>query len=130
MPERIQRQRRAGAPGMTPGAVYVGRPSKWGNPWRIVRDGKWHRVQHATDDRTAGSFVVSEYAHRTATRCYYQDLIQGRLPYTEDDVQRELAGRDLACWCTPALLLPGGGRDWLGLQCHGDVLLAVASGEH
>ena len=30
----------------------------------------------------------------------------------------ELAGRDLACWCPPAL------------ACHADVLLAVASARH
>ncbi|TGB37904.1 DUF4326 domain-containing protein [Mycolicibacterium peregrinum] len=132
MPERVQRQRRAGEPGMTPGAIYVGRPSKWGNPWRIVverhRGQTWHRVRHATEGRSAGSFVVPEYARRTATRAFYHDLIQGRLPFDEDDVTRDLAGHDLACWCPPAVLLPGGGRDWLGLQCHGDVLLEVANG--
>ena len=128
MPERIQRKRTKGWQ-MPEGAIYVGRPSKWGNPWRIVRDGKWHRVQHISDDRTAGSFVVPEYARRTATRAFYHDLIQGRLPFSEDDIERDLSGRHLACWCPPAVLLPGGGRDWLGMQCHADVLLEIANGD-
>lgn len=33
-PRRIQRSRTAGWR-MPPGAVYVGRPSKWGNPYRV-----------------------------------------------------------------------------------------------
>ena len=34
-PKRIQRQRTAGWR-MPANAVYVGRPTKWGNPWRVV----------------------------------------------------------------------------------------------
>lgn len=43
--------------------------------------------------------------------------IKGKRCYvTVDDVRRELAGRDLACWCK------------LDQPCHADVLLAVANG--
>lgn len=35
MPERIQRKRAKGWR-MPTGAVYVGRPSRWGNPFRVV----------------------------------------------------------------------------------------------
>lgn len=35
MPKRIQRQRKKGWR-MPEGAVYVGRPSKWGNPFKII----------------------------------------------------------------------------------------------
>ena len=34
MPERIQRRRTRGWT-MPPGAVYVGRPTRWGNPWIV-----------------------------------------------------------------------------------------------
>lgn len=37
------------------------------------------------------------------------------MPVTLDDVRRELAGRDLACWCKP------------GDPCHADVLLEIAN---
>jgi uncharacterized protein DUF4326 len=39
----------------------------------------------------------------------------GSLPYTVDDVRRELKGKDLVCWCR------------LGAPCHADVLLAAAN---
>lgn len=127
MPDRIQRKRASGWR-MPPGAIYVGRPSKWGNPWRITaerhRGHLWHRVRHATEDRSAGSFVVPEYARQTATRQFYTDLVNDRLPYTLDDVERELAGYDLACWCP----LADSRRSVLGLQCHADVLLELANG--
>jgi hypothetical protein len=41
--------------------------------------------------------------------------LAGRLVVTVDDVRRELAGRDLCCWCAPEL------------ACHADVLLEVAN---
>jgi hypothetical protein len=41
----------------------------------------------------------------------------GSLPFTIDDVRRELKGKELVCWCEP------------GAPCHADVLLAVAKGE-
>ena len=37
------------------------------------------------------------------------------LRFTVDDARRELAGRDLACWCP------------LDQPCHADVLLRVAN---
>ncbi|MFG2046173.1 DUF4326 domain-containing protein [Micromonospora sp. NPDC048935] len=38
------------------------------------------------------------------------------LKVTVDDIRRELAGKNLACWCKP------------GDACHGDVLLEIANG--
>jgi hypothetical protein len=125
-PQRIQRKRVKGWR-MPEGAIVVSRPSKWGNPWRIVVDGKWHKVRHATEDRIAGEFVIPEYARQTATRMFYSDLVNDRLPYSQDDVERELGGHDLCCWCPPTPLNPNGSLNWLGLQCHGEVLLEIAN---
>jgi hypothetical protein len=50
-----------------------------------------------------------------AVRRYHEDLLAGRLAVTVEDVKRELAGRDLACYCP------------LDQPCHADVLLAVAN---
>jgi uncharacterized protein DUF4326 len=47
---------------------------------------------------------------------FRRDLIAGALPFTVDDVRRELNGSDLICWCKA------------GAPCHADVLLAVAKG--
>ena len=60
-----------------PDAVYVGRPSKWGNPFVIGRDG----------DRCE---VIAKYAH------WLDGMIHnGRLDLDE------LQGKDLVCWCAP-----------------------------
>lgn len=60
-----------------PEAVYVGRPGKWGNPYRIGPDGSREEV-------------VEKY------RKWLEGMVNdGRLDVSE------LAGRDLVCWCAP-----------------------------
>ena len=59
------------------GAVYVGRPSKWGNPFTMTGEG----------DRDS---VCDKYEQWIATR---HDLIK--------DAKEELRGRDLVCFCAP-----------------------------
>jgi hypothetical protein len=58
------------------GAVYVGRPSRWGNPFEIGKDG----------DR---QMVVTQYR---AWLCDQPALMASL---------NELRGRDLVCWCAP-----------------------------
>ncbi len=92
-PVRIQRKRVKGWR-MPEGAVYVGRPGKWGNPF--------YRGHHGT-----------------AAQCVelYRKKIGGNLwtfP-SGHDIRRELAGKDLACWCP------------LDQPCHADVLLEIAN---
>jgi hypothetical protein len=62
--------------GVPKGAVYVGRPSKWGNPFQIGRDG----------DRDE---VVTKF-----TQWFLMD--SGLLGDLD-----ELVGKDLVCWCAP-----------------------------
>lgn len=88
MLNRVLNKRANGRP---VGAVYVGRPSKWGNPFRLASEA----------DRAA---VVAKY------RAWL--LAQ---PALVAEVKRELAGKDLVCWCAPR-------------ACHADVLLEVANG--
>ena len=64
-----------------PGDVYIGRPSRWGNPFVVGRDG--------TRDQ-----VIERYRRRLWT-----DLQQGRI--TRSDLAA-LAGKRLVCWCAPA----------------------------
>lgn len=63
--------------GMPDGAVYIGRPSKWGNPFQIGRDGTRAEV----------------IAKHRAWLCDQPQLMQKL---------HELRGRDLVCWCAPA----------------------------
>ena len=60
-----------------PAAVYVGRPTKWGNPFVIGRDGT--RAQ-----------VIAKYA----------DWLDGMVHTGRLDLD-ELVGKDLVCWCAP-----------------------------
>lgn len=96
LPQRIQRKRTRGWR-MPKGAVYVGRLanglSGWGNPFVVS--------EHQTREQAVGNF-------RRA-------LVEGRLQFSVAKVRRELAGRDLACWCP------------LDQPCHADVLLEVAN---
>jgi len=69
--------RRAGAPQPPPGAVYVGRPTKWGNP--IPLDRELNRMEVLARYRT---WLLSQPALMKAAR-------------------EELRGKDLVCWCAP-----------------------------
>lgn len=64
-------------------AIYVGRPSKWGNPFKIGKDGKG--VYWGRED------VINFYKHWLETN--EQDGLMMDL--------HELKGRDLVCWCAP-----------------------------
>ena len=46
---------------------------------------------------------------------YRSDLREGRLVYTEDELERELHGMSVACFCPT------------DEECHGDVILEVAN---
>lgn len=70
-PKRIQRQRTPGWK-MPEGAVYVGRGSKWGNPWTVVNSGGVH--------------PAIRFACET-------------VPLWTPGWEAQLRGRDLACWC-------------------------------
>jgi hypothetical protein len=71
MPERVQRKRRKGWR-MPEGAIYVGRGSKWGNPYRV------------------GTCLIPDA--RAAVEAFAANF-----PISLD--LSELRGHDLACWC-------------------------------
>jgi len=62
--------------GLTANAVYIGRGSKWGNPFRIGPDG----------DREA---VITKYERWLANQPHLLRALD------------ELRGRDLVCFCAP-----------------------------
>ena len=78
------------------GAVYVGRaaPGLPGSPF-------------------ANPFTVREYGAAEAVSRYRGRLLSS--PWLLAEMRRDLAGRDLACWCPP------------GQACHADVLLDLAN---
>lgn len=128
---------------MPAGAVYVGRPSRWGNPFRvgtytglarvpaidgspweyegrISADGARHDYYHAD-----GSVTVHHIRYMTRAECVemYRRLLTGDITpamhssgwLTINEVRTGLAGCDLACWCP------------LDQPCHADVLLEIAN---
>ena len=70
---RVLNKKRDGLPA---GAIYIGRPAKWGNPFVIGRDGSREQVIAKFRD----------YVLRNGT--LMADL-------------HELRGKDLVCWCAP-----------------------------
>jgi hypothetical protein len=79
MPKRIQRKRTKDWR-MPENAVYVGRPSKWGNPFRV---GIISDFGDVPDAETAVMFF----------RAWINKGLQ------RERIVRELRGKDLACWC-------------------------------
>lgn len=93
MPVRIQRRRTRGWR-MPAGAVYVGRPTRFGNPWHIGDTGP------AGDTVDQAAAVALYAAHLNAH------------PELAAAARTELAGAAaLACWCP------------LDQPCHADVLI-------
>ena len=104
-PKRIQRKRTKGWR-MPEGAVYVGRPGKWGNPFPV---GQWVRplegglpVEVKTPEQAVALFRASAM-HPTGGFVF------------RENVRKHLAGKDLCCWCP------------LDQPCHADVLLEIAN---
>jgi len=132
-PRRIQRKRTKGWQ-MPEGAVYVGRPTRWGNPWvigrptgRIVTDiAEMYLALEVTAQDAAEQFAAwigNRYAIAVDMKPYgltredYRSLSDQlvRLRARIFDGLPELRGRDLACWCP------------LDQPCHADTLLEIAN---
>ena len=116
MPERIQRKRTKGWR-MPEGAIYVGRPTRWGNPWVVdeIRQTPILAYDPAYFAATFFRDAMDERLHDIAAgRDPYAHEVPGFYP-TIEDIRAQLAGHDLACWCPP------------DAPCHADVLLELAN---
>jgi hypothetical protein len=127
-PKRIQRKRTKGWR-MPADAVYVGRPSRWGNPFRIyhghsVIGPSWALARSSwahllATECTAGYVTSSAPLGADAAVAPFRDLLKARRRDEGDRLRAwlsPLAGKDLACWCP------------LDEPCHADVLLEIANG--
>ena len=99
MPERIQRKRSKGWK-MPPNTVYVGRGSKFGNPFKI------------TEDRDARE-VVSAFEIWLTVDGVHAGIPEKKVAIL-DNIEK-LKGKNLACWCK------------IGAPCHADVLLKLVN---
>jgi hypothetical protein len=93
---------------MPPNTVYVGRPTKWGNPYLITV-------------RPALLPPNMSWGREEAVHWYGVMLAGGwrlrRPPGWQlvTDAMKELEGKNVCCWCP------------LDLPCHGDILLAYGN---
>lgn len=78
-------------------AVYVGRPTKFGNPYSHL-------------DKTIAKYKCSSRAE--AIKLYEQWLTTQ--PALIATIKKELKGKNLVCWCVP-------------LACHADILIKIAN---
>ena len=102
MPSRIQRKRTKGWR-MPENTIYVGRPTKWGNPYNVGKVGHQGKIFERTSEEAVRLFSISL---GTST---------GQFGVSINDAIRELKGKNLACWCP------------LDKPCHADVLLRIAN---
>lgn len=124
-PVRVQRKRTSGfnlqkeSPNGFP-VVYVGRPSRWGNPWHIetaLKSGLFKA-------EAVPQVVVTEFEAWLTREASPNDEHLGYWLKPEMIAQKEyilshlyeLRGKNLACWCS------------LDKPCHADVLLKFANG--
>ena len=111
-PKRIQRKRSKGWK-MPEGAVYVGRPTRWGNPFVVGKHGQAGECVEQYR-RLVNQFpsVAALYEWRDAGGDGTSwVMIAGRVEWFWDEIR----GRDLACWCP------------LDRPCHADILLELAN---
>jgi len=112
-PERIQRKRskgfnlQAASPNGLP-VIYVGRPTGWGNPWRVGL-------------KACGCRSVGECMHNLFNCATAEEAAQSFRKWVETAPRLQaraitkLRGKNLACWCL------------LSRPCHADILLEIAN---
>lgn len=105
-PVRIQRKRMKGWK-MPANTVYVGRPTKWGNPFVVGKPG--------------GAFTALVKDQRHAWQLYRSMAFD--IPRLVDAARTELKGKNLACFCPlPTQLYEPD-------CCHAAILLEIANAE-
>ncbi len=105
IPVRVQRKRIKGWR-MPKNTVYVGRGSKWGNPFKLG--------EHGDAQQCVNKYInyLLPYTHRPPNNTIGDILLSEAVMKT---IQSDLRGKNLACWCEE------------GTVCHADWLLKIAN---
>jgi len=88
-----------------PDAIYVGRPTKWDNPYKIGQS-------YILDKGDVTEQIFSKITREQAIKLYRLWLDHQLYLFNLNIL--ELKDKDLVCWCAP-------------LPCHADVLLELAN---
>lgn len=108
---RLQRSRKKGTR-TPPGAIYVGRPTRWGNPFMVARFG------HMKAINLHRAWLHGRIAALSLERLGFCPVEIDALFRMRARVLTEihaLAGHSLTCWCP------------LTSPCHADLLLHLAA---
>ena len=124
---RIQRKRTKGWK-MPKNTIYVGRPTKWGNPFELQGDmiycdashrrlylSKWilweDKLYNKTDGLKRICELYEQWINNDLPEWNYQNhhIVK---PFNNFDLN-ELKGKNLACWCP------------LDKPCHADILIKL-----
>lgn len=109
---------------MPEGAIYVGRPTRWGNPFTIVNTPRQGFVifDDSTPESGRSGFIASFPTREEAVvasikmfKKHIRTLRGDRKMLMSFAMSGTLRGHDLVCWCP------------LDQPCHADVLLALAN---
>lgn len=119
---------------MPENAIFVGRPSRWGNMWPIEKvrydvtrawdwSGStsvelWQALYRDLEERPSCFQCGAEPIARRVAVELFELVCQAfalRAPGAYEEWLAPLRGHDLACWCP------------LDQRCHGDVLLRLAN---
>ena len=117
---------------------YVGRGSKWGNPFRVVKISKNEWAVKLSDNNVSSAKILikicrfiytsKEDANRDAVKCYIEWFLP-KPPMDKEgsfsefllkseklkEAMNELKGKNLSCWCG------------LNETCHADFLLYISN---
>jgi hypothetical protein len=112
-PRRIQRKR-AKSWTMPEGAVFVGRPGRWGNPFTVGKAIYEGYAENEVDARKTCADLFRIWITQGPDGDWWFHYGADRHRWINEHLH-ELRGKDLACWCPD------------GVPCHGDVLLKLAN---
>lgn len=118
--KRIQRKRAKGWR-MPDNTIYVGRPSKWGNPLKLMGDCIYIDAGYRRKESDPWVFytlgdisdVIFLYRRLWSGIDFFNPDLQYWSDYFKKLDLNELRGHDLACWCP------------LSSPCHADVLIEL-----
>jgi hypothetical protein len=101
---------------MPDNTVSVSRPSRWGNPFRVVAANDMWAVQYR--GKTLVRWDTRELAAADAVDRFERQLREqcAEVSGWAASVRSDLGGKNLACFCP------------IGSPCHADVLLRIANG--
>lgn len=128
MPVRIQRKRIKGfklqdaSPNGLP-VIYVGRPTKWGNPIKL--EGDMIYIDASYRRKILDPWVYYNHGDIYDVLHLYRHILKGTQfqnvdlqywsdKFKENDIE-ELRGKNLACFCS------------LSSKCHADILLRLCN---